>query len=135
MNETVKTEILNQIKKYNKIVIVRHIRPDGDCMGASLGLKTLLKNTYPEKTILTISEDSSEYLAFLGKDDEIPADFDYSHSGISVGAHPCRAFCVIGISCHTKKKDLRVAGLSLGEDKVFLYLSHNRSLGGNKCSG
>lgn len=78
MNKTVKTEILNQIKKYNKIVIVRHIRPDGDCMGASLGLKALLKNTYPEKTILTISEDSSEYLSFLGKDDEVPADFDYS---------------------------------------------------------
>ena len=34
-----------------------------------------------------------------------------------------------------KKKDLRAAGLSLGEDKVFLYLSHYRSSGGNKYFG
>lgn len=28
-----------------------------------------------------------------------------------------------------------MAGPSLGEDKVFLYLSHYRSDGGNKCFG
>ena len=34
-----------------------------------------------------------------------------------------------------KKKDLYQTGLSLGEDKVFLYLSHYRSAGGNKRFG
>lgn len=34
-----------------------------------------------------------------------------------------------------KKKNPRTAGFSIGEDKVFLYLSHHRSFGGIKCSG
>ena len=44
-------EILNKIKEYNRIIIHRHIRPDGDCMGSQMGLKYLLKNTFPEKEI------------------------------------------------------------------------------------
>ena len=78
MNENVKKEIFEKIKEYDKIVIVRHIRPDGDCMGASLGLKELIKNTYPQKKVFTFADDSSEYLSFLGKDDEPNPDFDYS---------------------------------------------------------
>lgn len=78
MNENVKKEIFEKIKEYDKIVIVRHIRPDGDCMGASLGLKELIQNTYPQKNVFTFADDSSEYLSFLGKDDEQNPDFDYS---------------------------------------------------------
>ena len=32
-------EILEKIKQYDTIIIHRHIRPDGDCIGSQRGLK------------------------------------------------------------------------------------------------
>lgn len=61
--------ILAEIKASPRIMIFRHIRPDGDCLGASKGLKRMLQLTYPEKEILLIDGAESEYLAFLGSDD------------------------------------------------------------------
>ena len=49
-------EILNKIKEYNRIIIHRHVRPDGDCMGCQMGLKYLLKNTFPEKEIYAVGD-------------------------------------------------------------------------------
>ena len=76
MNENMKI-ILDKIKEYNKIFIFRHFRPDGDAIGSSKGLCTLLKNTYPEKKILLINNDYADYLAFLGGEDEKIADEEY----------------------------------------------------------
>ena len=41
-------KILEKIKEYNKIIIHRHLRPDGDCIGSQMGLKALLKHNFPE---------------------------------------------------------------------------------------
>lgn len=65
MNEIMK-QILEKIKSYEKIVISRHIRPDGDAVGSTLGLARILSLTYPEKDIRVAADDSSEYLSFLG---------------------------------------------------------------------
>lgn len=65
MNETMRL-IFEKIKGYDKIIISRHIRPDGDSIGSTLGLARILMLTYPEKKIVLASEDASEYLAFLG---------------------------------------------------------------------
>lgn len=65
MNEIMK-QILEKIKSYDKIIISRHIRPDGDAIGSSMGLARILSLTYPEKDIRVAADDSSEYLAFLG---------------------------------------------------------------------
>ena len=65
MNEIMK-QILEKIKSYDKIIISRHIRPDGDAIGSSLGLARILTLTYPEKEIIVAADDSSEYLAFHG---------------------------------------------------------------------
>lgn len=35
--------ILEQIKKYNKIIIHRHQRPDPDAIGSQIGLAEILK--------------------------------------------------------------------------------------------
>ena len=51
MNKEVMEKILQKIKEYDRIMIFRHVRNDGDCVGASKGLKTILKLTYPEKEI------------------------------------------------------------------------------------
>lgn len=65
MNEVIK-QIFEKIKSYEKIVISRHIRPDGDAVGSTLGLARILTLTYPEKEIIVAADDSSEYLSFLG---------------------------------------------------------------------
>ena len=72
------TTILNKIKEYNKIIIFRHFRPDGDAIGSTKGLQRILKLTYPEKTVLLINDDYADYLAFLGGEDEKISDEEYS---------------------------------------------------------
>ena len=42
-------EILEEIKKYNRILIHGHIRPDGDCYGSQFGLAGIIKENFPEK--------------------------------------------------------------------------------------
>ena len=77
MNENMLT-ILNKIKEYNKIIIFRHFRPDGDAVGSTKGLQRILKLTYPEKTVLLINDDYAEYLEFLGGEDAPIKDEEYS---------------------------------------------------------
>lgn len=77
MNENMKV-ILEKIKEYDKIFIFRHFRPDGDAIGSTKGLATLLKNTYPEKKIYLQNADFSQYLAFLGGEDELLPDEEYA---------------------------------------------------------
>ncbi len=68
-------EILNKIKEYNRIIIHRHTRPDGDCMGSQMGLKYLIKNTFPEKEVYAVGEGLPEYLKELGETDVIPDEY------------------------------------------------------------
>lgn len=68
-------KILEQIKKYNRIIIHRHIRPDGDCIGSQMGLKHLLQNTFKDKEIYAVGTDIPEYLNYLGTPDIIPDEY------------------------------------------------------------
>ena len=77
MNENM-INILNKIKQYDKIIIFRHFRPDGDAIGSTKGLARILKLTYPEKKIYLQNADYSNYLAFLGKEDEQLPDEEYA---------------------------------------------------------
>lgn len=70
--------VLNKIKEYQKIFIFRHFRPDGDAVGSTKGFAEILKQTYPEKKIYLQNADFSEYLAFLGGEDEILPDEEYA---------------------------------------------------------
>lgn len=85
MNLEVMNKILNKIEEYDKIIISRHTRPDGDCVGSSMGLKEILKATYPSKDIRVINTDYVEYLKFLGEEDkEEPVEFYQDALGIIV---------------------------------------------------
>ena len=76
MNEQIKQAILDKIKAYDRILIFRHKRIDGDCVGATKGMKELLKASFPKKDVRIIDDERSDYLAFLGPDDEdVPEDF------------------------------------------------------------
>ncbi len=80
MNTQIKKNILDKIKKYDRIIIFRHVRPDGDCVGATKGLKEILKLSFPEKEILLIADDIPQYLEFMGTDDKDIANEAYSES-------------------------------------------------------
>ena len=69
--------ILDKIKEYQKIILFRHIRPDGDAVGSTKGFREILRLTYPEKTVLLINADFSDYTAFLGEEDAPIAEEEY----------------------------------------------------------
>lgn len=77
-NLETKKRILAKIKQYNKIVIARHVRPDGDAIGSSHGLAELLRASFPEKKIIVANQDSSEYMAFLKTEETDPKSVDYT---------------------------------------------------------
>ena len=60
MNREVMEQILQKIKEYHRIMIFRHVRPDGDCVGASKGLKAILKLSFPEKEVLLIDKEMAK---------------------------------------------------------------------------
>lgn len=71
-------QILEEIKANDKIILARHFRPDGDAIGSTLGLSKILKLTFPEKDIRVVNKDFSDYVAFLGTEDEKPENLsDY----------------------------------------------------------
>ncbi len=69
-NENMK-KVLDKIKEYDKIYLFRHFRPDGDAVGSTKGLQRILQLSFPDKEILLQNEDFSDYLAFLGGEEEI----------------------------------------------------------------
>lgn len=70
MNTEKMQAILQKIKEYDRIIITRHFRPDGDAIGSTKGLAAILRLSFPEKEILLINEDYSKYLSFLGGESE-----------------------------------------------------------------
>lgn len=72
------TAILNKIKEYDRILIFRHFRPDGDAIGSTKGFQRILQLTFPEKEILLQNADFSDYMSFLGGEDALLDDEKYS---------------------------------------------------------
>lgn len=70
--------IFEKIKEYHRIMLFRHVRNDGDCVGATKGLKAIIQLTWPEKEVYLIDEDVAKYLEFLGPEDEPVADELYT---------------------------------------------------------
>ena len=80
MNLEIKQQILQKIKDYNTICLFRHVRNDGDCVGATKGFKRILQLTYPEKEIYLIDHDTAKYLEFMGPEDPEIEDSVYAAS-------------------------------------------------------
>ena len=83
MNYEIMEQILAKIKAYDRIMLFRHVRNDGDCVGATKGLKAILQLTWPEKEIYLIDRDTAAYLEFMGPEDpEVDDDTYRSALGI-----------------------------------------------------
>ncbi len=70
-------QILNMIEKYKTIIIHHHVNPDPDCIGSQLGLKYIIKESYPEKLVYAVGEhvDRTEFMGKLDKiEDSIYSD-------------------------------------------------------------
>ena len=70
--------ILDKIKEYDRIMIFRHLRNDGDCVGASKGLKAIIQLSFPQKEVYLIDADTAQYLEFMGPEDPDVADEIYA---------------------------------------------------------
>jgi len=73
-------QIYNAIEKSPSVMLFRHRRIDGDCVGATKGLKGIIQATWPDKKVYIIDNEKSEYLSFMGKDGEEVDDEVYAHS-------------------------------------------------------
>lgn len=63
-------KVLEEIKKYDKIIIHRHMRPDGDALGSQLGLKEIIKYNFNEKEVYATGDMVDRY-SFIGTVDEV----------------------------------------------------------------
>ena len=71
-------EIWEKVKSYNSILVTSHLRADGDCVGSAIGLREIIKATFPEKNVKAIHENVG-YLDFLGLSDEA-TDLEFEES-------------------------------------------------------
>lgn len=70
---TIEEQILQQIEKYQKIIIHRHQCPDPDAFGSQYGLALVLKEAYPTKEIYQVGKDVTA-LSWMGTEDQIEDD-------------------------------------------------------------
>ena len=71
-------KIYKKIKKYNTIVIARHVGADPDALGSTLGLKEIILNTFPEKKVYVVGTPTSKH-RYIGALDKFTDDM-YNNS-------------------------------------------------------
>lgn len=52
------------IESYKTIIIHRHKKPDGDALGSQIGLKNIILDNYPDKTVYIVGDAAGRY-AFM----------------------------------------------------------------------
>ena len=53
--------ILQTIKEYDTVIIHRHSKPDGDALGSQIGLKNLIKDNFPEKSVFVVGDGAGRF--------------------------------------------------------------------------
>ncbi len=49
-------EVLNAIREYDRIILHRHGRPDGDAMGSQIGMAQIILENFPEKQVFMVGD-------------------------------------------------------------------------------
>ncbi len=73
MTNRVLKKIYRQIKKYDTIVIARHVGPDPDAVGSSMALKEIILNTFPHKKVYVVGCPVSKF-RYMGMHDKMTED-------------------------------------------------------------
>lgn len=63
-------QIYKEIKKYDTIVIARHIGADPDALGSQFALKDIIINLFPNKKVYAVGNPASRF-KFFGSSDKI----------------------------------------------------------------
>lgn len=67
-------KIFKTIKKFDSIVIARHIGVDPDAMASQIALRDLILNTFPDKKVYAVGAGGSKF-TYLGKLDHFEGDY------------------------------------------------------------
>ncbi len=69
------SEVMAKIRAFDTVIIHRHANPDGDALGSQIGLKHILRDTFPEKKVYAVGDGAGRY-AFMEDSvmDVIPDD-------------------------------------------------------------
>ena len=68
-------QIYKKIKKANMIIIARHVGPDPDALGSTLGLKQVIIDNFPDKKVYVIGSPAAKF-RYIGELDKLPENFD-----------------------------------------------------------
>ena len=68
-------QIYKKIKNADTIIIARHIGPDPDALGSSLGLKQIINDNFPNKKVYCIGSPAAKF-RFIGELDKLPENID-----------------------------------------------------------
>lgn len=103
-------QIFKVIKKYNTIVIARHIGADPDALGTQFALKNIILRLFPDKKVYAVGSPASRF-KFFGNNDRLD-DIDTSNALLVVvdtpdlkridGANPVNFEYVVKIDHHPK---------------------------------
>lgn len=85
MNNIYKS-IYNEIKRYKKIYIARHIGPDPDAFASQMSMKDTIKLTFPEKEVYAVGATVSKF-KYFGKIDKVD-NYDYENALLIVTDTP-----------------------------------------------
>lgn len=69
------SDIFEEIKKYDKIVIARHIGVDPDALASQIALREAIKLTFPNKMVYAVGNSSSKF-GYFPKLDRMPNELD-----------------------------------------------------------
>lgn len=75
-------KIYRKIKKYNTIVIARHIGPDPDALSSQIGLRDAIKNKFPKKNVYAVGTTAATF-KYIGSLDKFTDDM-YDNSMLIV---------------------------------------------------
>jgi phosphoesterase RecJ-like protein len=106
--------ILDGIRESERICVVGHVRPDGDCIGSQLGLALALK-AQGKKVVCWNQDAMPKKLAFLDGD------------GLLQKPEKGKEFdCVIATDCASFER-LGTTGECIGDRKLFINIDHHQS--------
>ena len=91
--------ILQEIQQHDTIILHRHSKPDGDAMGSQIGLKHLLRENFPEKTVYAVG-DEPRFFGFM-EDSTMDIIEDSAYEGALAVILDCGAPSLISDSRYT----------------------------------
>lgn len=136
-------KIYKMIKKYDTIVLARHIGADPDALGSTLGLKEIILNTFKNKNVYAIGAPAQRH-KYIGELDEFNGDtknallivLDTPNKSRIDGANIQDYGCVIKIDHHPfieKFSDIEIVDdTSSSASQLIIELVFNTKLKINK---